>query len=221
MCIVNLTPSGVVGTPNGRWFLKAAALAGGWAGSLDVSCDGISFVTISGLPSDTIPLNNACGDTTNIYVDLSPFTNGATFSFYFVSPDTEDASICLPSPPDCIDCALYHVSIEDEPADVVDSICTGDAPANLFDIAGLDCNDFDIAYQTVPPSPQDIDFELGGVCAGTKGDFDPANITPDTYVFEFTRKFALSGCNECVVLLTLTVTDPAEAGTSFADVVCI
>lgn len=32
MCIVNLTPGGVVGAPNGRWFLVAAAPAGGWAG---------------------------------------------------------------------------------------------------------------------------------------------------------------------------------------------
>lgn len=217
MCIVNLTPSGVVGTPNGRWFLTGAA-GGGWAGSLDVSCDGVTFVTINSLPSATIPLNNACGDTSNIYVDLTSFTDGASFTFKFVSPDTADANQCND---DCIDCQNYGISVELTPADVVAQICTDDPADNLYDIAGIDCNDwFLLSYQAVPPSPQDVDFIFAGGC-GTKGSFNPANITPDTYVFEFRRATNIDECEECLVVLTLTVTDPPEVGVSFADNVCV
>lgn len=217
MCIVNLTPSGVVGTPNGRWFLTGAAAGGGWAGSLDVSCDGVTFVTINSLPSTTIPLNNACGDTTDIYVDLSPFTDGAGFTFKFVSPDTADVSQCND---DCVDCKNYTIDVELTPENVVAEICTADAATNLYTIAGLDCSDwFILSYQTSPPSPQDIDFFLAGACP-THGQFNPADITPDTYVFEFRRVNDIDECDECLVTLTLTVTESPNAGVSFAGSVC-
>lgn len=219
MCIVNLTPSGVVGAPNGRWFLVAAAPAGGWAGELDVSCDGITFTTITGLPSSTVPLDNGCGDTTSIYVDLTPFTDGASLGFRFVSPDTADYTNCIPTPDACVDCSSYPINFQNTPEDVEFALCTDDSPNNIYDIAGLDCSDWDVDYQL--GSPEDTDFDFMNGCNVGLGDFNPADISPQTYIFEFTHKDVIDGCGTCVVTLTLTITEAPEVGTSFSGSVCV
>lgn len=216
MCIVNLTPNGVVGTPNGRWFLTGAA-GGGWSGDLDISCDGISFTTIMGLPSDTIPLDNACGDTSSIYVDLSTFSGGEMFTFTFVSPDSKDYTNCVPSPDPCTECANYTIDIEVNPDDVVEFICTNELATNLYTLVGLDCADWpNVDYQDL--SQEDPDFDLLSPCPD-KGAFNPANISPGTYVFEFTKDNLIPGCG-CLVLLTLVVQDQVSAGSNQEGYLC-
>lgn len=222
-CLIHLTPLNAGTPPNGRWFLVGAP--GGFAGNLSVSCTGSPpWVLNTGLPSYTTPLDAACTDKYDIWVGTSILVPG-TYLFAFVSPDTENASICLEAPEEepvgCGDCSFFEIEvIQNATNNPIQEICEATGTYNLYQLAGLNCADYSLDYQA--GSPEDTDFETtwGNSCT-TKGNFDSALITPDVYYFQFTRNNALPDCEDCTVILELTVSDAPFTGYSQFDTYCL
>ncbi len=218
-CNIHLIPTS--GPGDGRWFLTEAP--GGFSppGTLYVSCDNdVPWVTNSSLPSLTVPLDAACGDLSDIYVQ-NPIVVG-TYVFTYVSPSTEDATSCegMGESP-CGGCSTYTIEVVESPASLPPLEICQDGPAqNLFTIAGLSCVDYTVDYAP-PGTPNDSDFDLIDICPGTYGNFVPANITPDVYTFVFTRRNAIPDCTNCEVEMEITIDAQPFTGYDQEDTLCL
>ena len=221
-CLIHLAPVGVVGTPNGRWFLTSAP--GCFSGTLGVYCDGVNFShVVSGLPDDAVPLDQGiCPDPHDIYVELPPSFPTCTgdFVFTFVSPATEDASSCDEEIP-CGGCATYTLTAEEYyfPEETLFEICQSGPAKNLFTLAGVSCNDYTVDY--APGSPEDTDFDLASPCGSGLGDFNPADIEVDTYTFRFTRIGSEPNCEYCTFEIEIQIIDAPFTGYNQEDSYCI
>jgi hypothetical protein len=197
-CHVNLSPIGLSGQPNGDWFLVEAP--GGFNGSLWVNCENVlPFVLVDNLPSSTIALGNAagCQDPHDIWIQ-QPNQPGV-YTFKFVTPLGSTPDDCEEEGDCGSNCSTVTLYVEEQPP-VLDSVeACQDTPCppglNLFTLAGLDCNNFDVDYK--PGSPNDPGFDLGSNCNSGLGDFCPNDISPGTYSFRFTIKGADQDCVSC------------------------
>lgn len=212
-CNIHLVPTS--SPADGRWFLTEAPA--GFGGTLYVSClGGTPWVANNDLPDPTLPLDAGCGDPSDIYVQPAPVLG--TYVFTFVSPSSDDATTCDGSP--CGGCATFTIEIVESPEPVAPlEICQQGPNMNLFDIAGLSCTDYTVDYSF--GSPEDVDFDLVDVCPGTYGDFVPSEITPDTYMFTFTHRNTIDGCDTCDVTLEITIDAQPFTGYDQEDTLCL
>lgn len=206
-CKINLTPSG--GDANGSWFLTSAPV--GFDGTLSISCDNVTYVPINSLPSDTIPLDNSCGDKSDIWVDLSTEEAG-TYVFTYVTPAPNNASDCGS---DCIDCSTFTITAEALEPDTLDTYCSSDgATYNVFTALSLNPLDWTIDSITgcILGDPD---------CVAVNGDFIPSAMGPGTYVVTLTRNNALAGCDDCDVQYTIQIDTAGSAGDNQSGIVCV
>lgn len=222
-CLIHLTPLNAGTPPNGRWFLIGAPA--GFAGNLSVSCTGSPpWVLNTGLPSNSNPLDASCANKYDIWVGTSVMVTG-TYTFAFVSPDTENAFSCIVAPGEepagCDACSFFEIEVIQNTSDnPIQEICEATGTYNLYQLAGLNCADYSLDYQA--GSPQDADFETSwNNSCPTKGDFNSALITPAKYYFEFVRNDALPDCDTCTIVLELTISDLPFTGYSQTDSYCL
>lgn len=208
-CKIHLTPLNAGGSPEGRWFLTEAPV--GFDGTLSISCNNVSFTTISGLPSDVTPLDNACTDKHDIWVNLDGEAVG-TYVFTFVSPLENTAEDCAV---DCVDCATFTVDAEEiVPEDEV-TYCNADPDVyNVFTLMFIDPLDYSIDDVTgcVFEDPD---------CIAANGNFVPEDMGEGVYVVTFTRNDALGDCDDCTTSLTITIGAAGDAGDDQNGVACI
>lgn len=214
-CTVRLRPKDGNGDPistPGKWYLTNAPV-GFVIGELEVSCDNFNWITVAGLPSNSIPLDNNCVDSNDVYV--RGFDVTGTYTLKFVADLFADASQCNIN---CINCSTVVLTVLQHGDPEMVEICQAEYPStNLYTLADVDCNLYDIGY--APGSPMDADFILAGSC-GTKGNFIPADITPNTYNFLFTRITGDEDCDDCSLEFTLIVTEGVTGGSDQQAYVC-
>jgi hypothetical protein len=209
-CKVNLIPNGVSGTPNGRWFLTN--FSGGGSVSLEVGCaEGGPFTTISNLPSNTIPLDNACANKHNIWLDLENASEGV-YTFTFVSPIGANADDCSE---DCIDCANFTLTIVSSQEDQEVSYCDNDEEVkNVFTITGVSASDYEIISVT--------NCTLGqSDCVAANGNFTPSLMGEGTYIVTISRQNASPQCDDCQFTLTISIDAEGDAGQDQDLVACV
>jgi len=208
-CKIHLLPLNAGGSPNGRWFLTEAPV--GFDGTLSISCNDVSYTTISGLPSDTVPLDNACVNKHSIWVNIEGEVLG-TYVFTFVSPLTENVENCAE---DCVDCTTYIIESESAASEQEVSYCNADVEVyNVFTIMGISSSDYEIESVT-GCTFGDSD------CIGFNGNFVPDDMEPGEYIVNFTRIGAAEGCDNCSTSLTILLGESGDAGDAQDGVVCV
>ena len=208
-CKIHLTPLNAGGSPSGRWFLSSAPV--GFDGSLSISCDDITYVTISPITEDVTPLDNSCPDSTEIYVDIDGEVVG-TYVFTFVSPDDRTGEDCAE---DCVDCATFTIEAEEVAPEDGATYCDSDTVTyNVFDLLSIFAADYDIISVT--------GCTLGDPdCVASNGAFTPEDMGIGVYVVTLERDGALEGCDDCQTIFTITVEAAGDAGDDQDGVVCI
>jgi hypothetical protein len=216
-CNIRLYPLNVVGTPNGRWFLTEAPV--GFDGDLEVGCiEAGPYSTESGYPDEEKVIGEDTGCTDLYDVWIRPPNAVGEYVFTFVSPDTDLPAACGEGP--CGSCSEYTLTVvaaAEEPAPV--SYCqTEDTEENLFTLAGVSCDDYDIDYG---PGDQDAGFDITSSCvSGNLGDFNPSEIEVGTYTFVFTYIGSLEDCDDCTIELTVTIEEGISAGSDQEFMYC-
>lgn len=208
-CKIHLVPLNAGGSPNGRWFLTDAPV--GFDGSLSISCDDVSYTTIGSLPSETIPLDNACTNKHDIWVNIDGEEIG-TYIFTFVSPIPNTAEDCAE---DCVACTTFVIESAEAAEDQEVSYCSADADVyNVFTLMGISSSDYEIESVT-GCTFGDSD------CIGFNGNFVPDDMEPGEYVVNFERIGAPEGCDDCNASLTILLGESGDAGDAQNGVVCI
>lgn len=209
-CKLHLIPLNAGGSPNGRWFLTNYS-GSSFDGDLSISCDNTTFVTVSGLPDDTVPLDNSCPDTTDIWVDISGEAPGV-YTFTFVSPDTANAEDCMET---CIDCQTFTVTAEEVPGDAEFSHCDSDPDTyNVFTALSIDPLDYTIEGVT--------GCTLGAPdCVQNNGDYVPEDMGAGIYVVSIRRNDSDEDCEDCLIEYTINIEVGGDAGDPQSGVVCL
>lgn len=203
-CIIRVVNTG--GLNSGKWYVIDAP-------SFPVN---IEWSLTEGGPytedayDENDPLHPDCEN--DIYVRLPEGALYGDYIFRYVPTcgsleDCED--VCVT----CADFTITHLSV---PEPLSFEICQGEGAQNLFTLADLACAIYDVDYAA--GSDEDVDFQLGGTCGSGKGDFLPANITPGTYIFEFS--IPGSDCEDCIVEMTVEIIAAVDTST-VEDIVCL
>lgn len=198
----------------GNFYLYSAPA--GYDNTLNVSSGG-PFSSFTIIPFTVDPAEGLIPGGHNAIVDLSNEAPGA-YVFKYVTPgeyegeptDPSDCSICT----DCQEITINKI----EPGnDQEFNFCTQDVdPYNIFDLAGVNAEDYDIDY--APGSDEDLDFNL--VYGGSGyGDFVPIEISVGVYVFILTRR-GDSECESCSFQVTIEIFEPMPAGVDGEVTLC-